>query len=136
MNFDTQQALDKLQQAVVARDYDGYSGKDWQDYDVTVCVREDEAVTHWRKLPSRNIHEFQRLEPHRRVVATRYAHELSWLFEQLRSIHPNEIERHTHHDFYAELADSANRFIAEKKASVTAPTLLEEVLQRVRTIYR
>ena len=136
MNFDTQQALDKLRQAIDEREYEGYAGGDWQDYDVTVCVREDETITHWRKLPSRNIQEFQRLEPRRRVVATRYAHELSWLFEELRSIHPNEIERHTHHDFYADLADTANHFIAGKKASVTASTLLENVLERVRFIYR
>ena len=136
MNFDTQQALDKLQQAIDGRVYETYAGGTWKDYDVQVCVREDETVTHWRRQPSRNIQEFQREEPRRRVVATRYAHELSWLFEQLRGIHPNEIERHTMHDFYAELADTANRFIAGKKASATASTLLQEVLERVRTIYR
>ena len=136
MNFDTRQALDRLQQDIDGRVYESFAGSEWQDYDVRVCIRESDLITHWRKLPSKKINEYHNKQPHRRVVATRFARELSWLFERLRAIHVNEIERRTNHDFYAELADTANLFIQQHQSAVTAATLLEAVLNRVQRIYR
>ena len=137
MNFDTLQALDKLQVSIDDRLYEGQRGvSEWRDYDVLICERKDEAVRHWRMLPTENVHAFQRKEPHRRYVATRYASALAWLFEALKAIHENESEHHTHHDFYAELADTANLYIDENTAGVTATRLLETVLNKVRSIYR
>lgn len=136
MNFETRQALDRLHQDIESRVYETFSGSDWQDYDVRVCIRENDPIVHWRKLPSKQINEYHNKQPHRRVVATRFARELSWLFERLRAIHVNEIERRTNHDFYAELADTANLFIQQHQSAVTAATLLEAVLNRVQRIYR
>lgn len=136
MNFETRQALDRLQHDIESRIYETFSGSEWQDYDVSVCIRENDSIVHWRKLPSKYISEYHNKQPHRRVVVTRFARELSWLFERLRGIHVNEIERRTNHDFYAELADTANLFIQQHQSAVTAATLLEAVLNRVRRIYR
>ena len=82
MNFDTRQALDRLEQDIQDRRYEGFTGKLWYDFDVMVCWREDEAIRHWRKLPSINVKEFHRMAPQHRVIETGYARELSWLFEQ------------------------------------------------------
>jgi len=137
VNFDTLQALDKLQQAIDNREYEKHmQDAPWQDYDVMVCPREDESVKHWRMLPPDNVHDFQRQEPHRRVVATRYASELAWLFGELKAIHTSELEYNTYHDFYAELAELAGLYIEEHKSGATATHLLEAVLDRVRRIYR
>ena len=136
MNFDTLQALDKLKLAIDNREYEGQM-KDapWQDYDVMVCQREDESVRHWRMTPPKDVHQFQQQGPRRRVVATRYASELAWLFGELKAIHAHEIELHTYHDFYAELADLASLYIEKNKSGVTATRLLEAMLDRVRRIY-
>ena len=137
MNFGTLQALDKLQLSIGDRLYEGQQGiGEWRDYDVLVCERKDEAAEHWRMLPPETVHTFQRKEPHRRYVATRHAGALAWLFEALKPVHEHESEHHTHHDFYAELADTANLYIDENRADVTAPRLLETVLDKVRSIYR
>ena len=136
MNFDTLQALDKLKLAIDNREYEGQMGDgQWQDYDVMVCKREDESVRHWRMTPPKNVHLFQQQEPRRRVVETRYASELAWLFGELKAIHVQEIELHTYHDFYAELADLAGLYIEKHKPGVTATRLLEAVLDRVRRMY-
>ena len=136
MNFETRQALDRLQQDIEARHHEGFRGKAWTDFDVMVCRREDETIRHWRKSPSSHVHEYHHKEPYRRVVETRFASELSWLFERLRHIHVNEIERQTDYDFYADLAETANLFIEEHQATLTALSLMEAVLNRVRRIYR
>ena len=136
MNFDTLQALDKLKLAIDNREYEGnVGGSQWQDYDVMVCQHEDESVRRWRMAPPKNVHQFQRQQPHRRVVETRYASELAWLFGKLEAIHAHEIELHTYHDFYAELADLAGLYIEKHKPGVTATRLLEAVLDRVRRMY-
>jgi len=137
VNFDTLQALDKLKLAITHREYESQmDSPSWKEYDVMVCEREDESIKHWRILPPDNVHHFQRQEPHRRVVATRYVSELAWLFIELKAIHANELESHTYHDYFAELADVANLYIEEHKAGATATRLLEAVLDRVRKIYR
>jgi hypothetical protein len=136
VNFDTLQALDRLQQDIDNRQYEGYAGKPWQDYDVVICAREDESVSRWRQLPSKYVHEYHHMAPRRRVVATRFYQELSWLFERLRYIHVNEIERQTNHDFYAELAETASLYLKAQQSALTAAGLLEAVLDRVRRIYR
>lgn len=137
MNFDTQQALDRLQMAISEREFEDQEIGSWQEYDVAIAdTDDDEELSHWRRLPSESEQEFRRVEPHRRVVITRFAKELSWLFQELKKIHPSEIERHTNHDFYAELADEANLYIEHHRQDVTASRLMEAVLDKVRKIYR
>lgn len=136
MNFDTLQALDKLKLAIENREYEEQLEEaEWKDYDVMVCHSGDESARHWRMLPPENVHQFQSQEAHRRIVETRYADELAWLFRELKVIHAHEIERHTYHDFYAELANVANLYIDKHKSGATATRLLEAILDRARRIY-
>jgi hypothetical protein len=136
VNFETRQALDRLEQDIQDRGYEDFSGKLWHEFDVMVCPRENEAIRRWRKLPSSNVNEFHHMVPQHRVIETGYARELSWLFEQLRHIHVSEIERRTHFDFYAELAETAILFIEQHRQALTALSLLQAVLTRVQQIYR
>lgn len=137
MNFDTQQKLDKLSQQILDRDFAHYQadGAVWEQYDVMIVHRANSDADHWARLPSQTT-EYYHAEPRRRLIATRYANELIWLFEQLHAIHPEEIERYGWHDFYAILADAANHYIDVHKGGVTATRLLEEIIKKVRDIYR
>lgn len=136
MNFDTLQLLDKLQQDIGERVYEEQAGATlWQDYEVMVCETADDYSRRWSRLPPEREYKFQRTEPRRRVVATRFAGALIWLFDELRSIHANEDEIYTFFDFYAELADTANEYKDEHKSGATATRLLETVLDKVRRIY-
>ena len=136
MNFDTLKALDKLEQLIGDRSYEELTGTShWQEYDVMICERADDYTKRWTRIPPPDIHEFQRAEPHRRVVATRYATSLVWLFNELEKIHAKEDEFRTYHDFFAELADTANEYLDERKGGATATRLLEAVLDKVRSMY-
>ena len=138
MNFDTLKALDRLQQDIAERSYEDLIGPSyWRDYEVMICERADDSANRWARLPltPRDVNEFQRTEPHRRIVATRYAASLVWLFQELAKIHAAEVEFRTYHDFFAELADSANQFLDERKSSATATRLMEVVLDKVRKLY-
>lgn len=137
MNFETEQKLDKLSQIIKERVYDELVQEDdeWDEYDVRVVSRADESGKRWTRLPVKSI-DYHHTEPRRRLVATRYSAEVVWLFKELRTIHPEEIERYNWHDFYAILADTANHYIEVHKGSTTATRLLEEVIRKVREIYR
>ena len=137
MNFDTLRALDKLQLSIEDRLYERQDEPlEWREFDVMICEREDESSRRWHLLAPENAHEYQREEPKRRTVATRYASALAWLFAALRLIHEHEAERHTYYDFYAELADTANHYIDENRSGATATRMLESVMDKVRSIYR
>ena len=136
MNFEVLQKLDKLEQRIAEREYEAAGDVEmWDGFDVVVSAHADDSLEHWVRIPTQSC-DFHRVEARRRAVVTRYARELSWLFEQLRDIHPGEIERITDEDFYALLSDEANQYIEEHKAGATASHLLESVIKKVREIYR
>ena len=138
MNFDTLKALDKLKQEIGDRSYEELTGSSyWREYEVMICERADDSANRWARLPltSQEVNEFQRTEPRRRIVATRYATSLVWLFQELARIHADESEFRTYHDFFAELADTANQYLDERKGGATATRLLEAVLDKVRKMY-
>ncbi len=137
MNFETEQKLDKLSQQIAERAYENanHENSEWQEYDVMVVMRANEDAQRWARLPARTI-EYHHSEPRRRLIATRYADDIIWLFKELSTIHPEEIERYSWHDFYAILADAANLYIEEHKGSTTANRLLESIVNNARQIYR
>ena len=138
MNFDTLKALDKLKQEIGDRSYEELTGTSyWREYEVMICERADDSAKRWARLPltSQQVNEFQRTEPRRRIIATRYATSLVWLFKELEKIHASEDEFRTYQDFFADLADTANEYLDERKAGATATRLLEAVLDRVRKLY-
>ena len=70
----------------------------------------------------------------RRVVVTKYAIELSWLFIQLRELYYERINSVSKYDFYGELAQKAIDQVNETDNKCSADELLFEVL-RTSKIY-
>ena len=116
MDFDTLQALDKLLTKVEAREYEDHKSDEWQNYEVKVCPREDESTRRWRMVPPDNKLDFHHKSPQRRLVTTRYASAIAWLFDEIKKIHQHESDRHSYHDLYADLADEANLYIEKNKS--------------------
>jgi hypothetical protein len=55
------------------------------------------------------------LNPKRRLVVTKYAKELSWLFYQMKNAAVNKIDYISKYDFYGILAQTAINFIELNK---------------------
>jgi len=72
--------------------------------------------------------------PERRVVITKHALELSWLFIQLKRLYRLRIDYISKYDFYGELAEKAIEIINETNDECSYQELLYEVL-RVSKIY-
>ena len=77
---------------------------------------------------------FQSTLPMRRVVITKYAVELTWLFIQLRKLYYERIDSVSKYDFYGELAQKAIDVINETDTKCSVEELLFEVL-RTSKIY-
>jgi hypothetical protein len=70
----------------------------------------------------------------RRVVITKYAVELTWLFIQLRELYYERIDSVSKYDFYGELAQKAIDVVNETDNKCSVEKLLFEVL-RTSKIY-
>ena len=77
---------------------------------------------------------FQTTLPMRRVVTTKYAVELTWLFIQLRKLYYERIDSVSKYDFYGELAQKAIDVVNETDNKCSVEELLFEVL-RTSKIY-
>ena len=77
---------------------------------------------------------FQPTSPMRRVVITKYAVELTWLFIQLRGLYYERIDSVSKYDFYGELAQKAIDVVNETDNKCSVEELLFEVL-RTSKIY-
>tara|TARA_B100001093_G_scaffold62671_1_gene52646 strand:+ start:3408 stop:3875 length:468 start_codon:yes stop_codon:yes gene_type:complete len=77
---------------------------------------------------------FQQTSPMRRVVITKYAVELTWLFIQLRELYYERIDSVSKYDFYGELAQKAIDVVNETDNKCSVEKLLFEVL-RTSKIY-
>ena len=77
---------------------------------------------------------FQSTLPMRRVVITKYAVELTWLFIQLRNLYYERIDSVSKYDFYGELAQKAIDVVNETDNKCSVEELLFEVL-RTSKIY-
>jgi hypothetical protein len=77
---------------------------------------------------------FQSTTPMRRVVVTKYAVELSWLFIQLRELYYERIDSVSKYDFYGELAQKAIDILKDTNNKCSVEVLLFEVL-RTSKIY-
>ncbi len=49
----------------------------------------------------------QKTDPQKRLVVTKYSHELSWLFNELKSLFHGYLDHMSKYDFYAFLAEGA-----------------------------
>lgn len=71
----------------------------------------------------------QSTEPMRRVVITKHAAELTWLFIQLRELYRGRIDYISKYDFYGELAQTAIYIIHTTDEQYELSYLLYEVIR-------
>ena len=71
----------------------------------------------------------QMTEPKRRIVVSKYAIELSWLFIQLRDLYRGRIDYISKYDFYGELAQTAINIIEISDGNYELSYLLHEVIR-------
>ena len=81
MNLDVQTRLDDLQQRIEKIDIsiEAKGVSVWKGADVTIALRSSPELRKWVGNQPMVI-SFQSSEPRRRLVITKYALELSWLF--------------------------------------------------------
>ena len=76
------------------------------------------------------VFSLQMTEPRRRVVITKFAAELSWLFIQLRGLYRGRIDYISKYDFYGELAQKAIDTINFTNDELSYEELLLAVLRQ------
>jgi hypothetical protein len=88
--------------------------EEWGGADVVIHCVMDENDRRWIQNQPMVI-SMQLLEPKRRLVVTKYAKELSWLFYQMKNAAVNKIDYISKYDFYGILAQTAINFIELNK---------------------
>jgi len=105
----------------------------WGGADVTINTRMLKKHKEWLDNQP-EVLSFQSTTPMRRVVVTKHAIELTWLFIQLRDLYLERINSVSKYDFYGELAQKAIDLLKETDSKCSADELLFEVL-RTSKIY-
>lgn len=103
--------------------------RDWGGADVTIVEVLDEATQDWLETQSSVIISFQKTEPRRRAVVTKFSKELSWLFYQLRDICSEHLDYATKYDFYGTLAQSAMDYLDRHRGTENQTDLLAAVVE-------
>ena len=127
MNMDEKllQALDELRQKIQNEDIATIS-KDTKNLggaDVVIKKKMDKSTESWLEDQPLVI-SYQKFEPKRRVVITKYSKELSWLFIQLKIIYSEKIDYISKYDFYGLLAQSAIDYLKISDESNLSSLLL------------
>jgi len=105
----------------------------WGGADVIIAEKVTKKLKDWLGNQPTVI-SFQVSVPRRRLVITRHAKELSWLFIQLRELYTGRIDYVSKYDFYGELAQKAIDVIHESNDECSNQELLFEVL-RLSKVY-
>ncbi len=115
----------EIEKHIVNGDVPGLSKDtvEWSGADVIICSVADDMARRWIDNKPMVV-SMQLLEPRRRLVVTKYAKELSWLFYQMRDAAKNKIDFVSKYDFYGLLAQSAINFIELNKEYEMSDLLL------------
>ena len=108
-------------------------GHFWGGADVLINTRMLKKHKEWLGNQP-EVLSFGSTTPMRRVVVTKHAIELTWLFIQLRDLYLERINSVSKYDFYGELAQKAIDLLKETDNKCSADELLFEVL-RTSKIY-
>ena len=100
----------------------------WGGADVIINTSIEENHRIWLKDQPLVISP-QLTEPRKRLVVTKHAKELSWLFIQLGKIFRNEIDYISKYDFYALLAQTAINTIQRTNDDCELNELLTDVIK-------
>ena len=121
--------LDILRKKIQSGDFlkEVGSAQEWGGADVIIKNQLDKNTEEWLEGQPLTI-SLQNSEPRRRVVITEFSKELSWLFDQLRSIFSEKIDSISKYDFYGSIAQAALDYIDKDKEAVEQKKLLFTVL--------
>ena len=99
----------------------------WGGADVLIRKEMNAELSQWQDNENIVI-SFQNFTPHRQVVVTEYAAELTWLFYQLGQIFSDQIDFSSKYDFYGFLAYSSRKYIQQNSSNGSCEQLLLSVL--------
>ena len=99
----------------------------WGGADVLIRKEMNAELSQWQDNENIVI-SFQNFTPHRQVVVTEYAAELTWLFYQLGQIFSDQIDFSSKYDFYGFLAYSSRKYIQQNPSNGSCEQLLLSVL--------
>ena len=99
----------------------------WGGADVLIRKEMNAELSQWQDNENIVI-SFQKFTPHRQVVVTEYAAELTWLFYQLGKIFSDQINFSSKYDFYGFLAYSSRKYIQQNPSNGSCEQLLLSVL--------
>ena len=99
----------------------------WGGADVLIRKEMNAELSQWQGNENIVI-SFQNFTPHRQVVVTEYAAELTWLFYQLGQIFSDQIDFSSKYDFYGFLAYSSRKYIQQNPSNGSCEQLLLSVL--------
>lgn len=134
MNQEISYRLDELQRKIKSKVFldEASSIKEWGGADVIICSRLKESIKKWLGDQPLVI-SFQKTEPRRRAVITKFSKELSWLFYQLRDVFAGEIDYISKYDFYGLLAQAAIDYLETKQENAEYDQLFYSVLDKARS---
>ena len=99
----------------------------WKGADVIIARYSSPDLEKW-VANQPHVISFQSSEPRRRVVVTKFATELDWLFYQLRDIFSDYYDHVSKYDFYGLLAQSAIDYLKDNGDNQNSKDLLLTVL--------
>lgn len=132
MESELKKELYNLEKIITSKDYPKNisSIRNWSGADVIIQPRKTKEVIEW--LGKQNlVITSQETTPRRRAVITKYAQELSWLFNELKRIFQDRIDYISKYDFYGSLAQAALDYLNSNK-EINREELLLTVLNRAR----
>ena len=116
---------------------DGSIGNEWGGADVIITSVLEEWHKEWenenRIVIDLSGHEY---DYRRRLVHTRHAKELSWLFYQLRDLFAEKIDYVSKYAFYGLLAQTAKDYFKKNRGKINKRDLLLCVLNSARDFNR
>jgi len=125
--------LKKLEQQILSEDISqmARSTREWGGADVIIASNMTEEIRQWLGDQPLVV-SLQKTAPRRRAVVTQYSKELSWLFDQLKSIFSENIDYVSKYDFYGLLAQSAIDYLENDQENQNVKDMLLHVLDTAK----
>jgi hypothetical protein len=101
--------------------------EEWGGADVMICTDPTERQREWAENQPLVV-DATTYVPRRRLVVTRHARALTWLFYQFREIYSDRIDYVNKYPFYGTLAQAALDYVAQHGDAEEVESLLLTVL--------
>lgn len=125
--------LNELEEKVRTKDItkEARETEEWGGADVVIVAEMKDSIKDWIGSQPLVI-SFQKTEPRRRLVLTKYSRELSWLFFELKAIFYDKLDYIIKYDFYGLLAQAALDHIERNPGQDDLKGLLLDVISAAK----